>query len=189
MSEHKVLDLNSLDVGIPAVTARQAGVHMEASVWCLSTCGHGNDVPILVNDRHDQSQETYLICWPENEVDIDAINRAYNREDAVELGTVAIALLLVREKTEYSAIRRSVTSTGIDYWLASANDEKDQIFSHESARLEVSGILRKSRTNRVAYRVNQKQKQTERSDYTSFPAFVVVVEFSQPEAELSRRYV
>ena len=169
-----VLDLNSLDKGIPAITSRQAGVHMEACVWCLRECDHINGV--LLNVNHIGKKISYQVVWDENGVNTTDLERAYNKDDAPEHGAEALALLLVREKTDYTAIRRSVTSTGIDYWLGYQQTADDQIFDN-SARLEVSGILRSSLTNKVKYRVKAKRKQTERSDSTSLPAFVVVVEF------------
>jgi hypothetical protein len=187
MVSYKVLDLNSLDVGIPAITSRQAGVHMEACVWCLLECGHSIGVSLQVDDLGNP--DNYSIVWPEQEIDVEALDRAYNQDDAPEHGAEAIALLLVREKTNYTAIRRSITSTGIDYWLGYQQTVNNQIFNESNARLEVSGILRQSPTNQVKYRVKSKRNQTRRSDNFCFPAFVVVVEFSQPIANLSHRNV
>lgn len=182
------LHLDSLDRGIPAITPRQAGVHMEACVWCLLECGHQNGVLLTV--RKDEQKALYSLLWPENTVDLAGLLRAYNKDDGPEHGAEAIALLLVREQTNYTAIQRSVTSTGIDYWLGYKEDVIDgQIFSSRNARLEVSGILRQSAANRVQERVRRKIQQTKRSDSATFPAYIVVVEFSQPVAEVTFRHV
>jgi len=53
------LDLNSLDKGVPAITARKAGVHMEACVWCLLECGHKSGVTLTV--REGNVEDTYQI--------------------------------------------------------------------------------------------------------------------------------
>lgn len=177
--------LDTLSNGIPALTPKKAGVHMEACVWCLSECQHTNGVQIAVES--DSSKDLYQIFWPEEEVDIDALYRAYNQDDGPEQGAEAIAFLIIREKTDYTALRRSITRTGIDYWLSYKSDVSDQLFSRESARLEVSGILRQTSTNRPEYRVKQKMNQTMRSDSTSFPAYIVVVEFSQPYSLITYR--
>lgn len=182
------LHLDSLDRGIPAITARQAGVHMEACVWCLLECGHENGVTLTV--REDEQQSLYRLVWPEDAVDVSSLARAYNKDDGPEHGAEAIALLLVREKTDYTAIQRSVTATGIDYWLGYKDDLiGGQIFTVSSARLEVSGILRQNATNRLNVRVQRKVKQTKRSDNVTFPVYIVVVEFSQPVAEIIYRDV
>lgn len=180
--------MDSLDRGIPAITSRQAGVHMEACVWCLLECGHENGVTLIVQE--DEQQSLYRLLWPKDEIDVDGLAHAYNKDDGPEHGAEAIALLLVREKTDYTAIQRSVTSTGIDYWLGYKADEmSEKIFSSRSARLEVSGILRQNKTNRSKSRIRRKVKQTKRSDNTTFPVYVVVVEFSQPLAEVTFRHV
>jgi len=182
------LRLDSLESGIPALTSRRAGVHMEACVWCLLECGHSNGVHLKVTEQQN-GLCYYRLFWPENEVDIEAINRTYNKDDGPEDGAVAIALLLIREKTDYTAVRRSVTRTGIDYWLGYKSVLDNQIFARESSRLEVSGILKQNRSNKLKYRIEKKLEQTKRSDYSSFPAYVVVVEFSQPKAEMILRNV
>ena len=157
-------------------------------MWCLLECGHQNGVLLTV--RKDEQKALYSLLWPENTVDLAGLLRAYNKDDGPEHGAEAIALLLVREQTNYTAIQRSVTSTGIDYWLGYKEDVIDgQIFSSRNARLEVSGILRQSAANRVQERVRRKIQQTKRSDSATFPAYIVVVEFSQPVAEVTFRYV
>jgi len=52
----------------------------------------------------------------------------------------------------------------------------------------VSAILRQTATNNPKYRVQTKLEQTKQSDYTSFPAYVVVVEFSQPLSKVTVRH-
>ena len=135
-----------------------------------------------------QSRAKYKIYWPEADIDIEAINRAYNKDDGPEQGAEAIAFLLIKERTDYTAIRRSITATGIDYWLGYKIDSQHQLFSRASARLEVSAILRQTATNNPKYRVQTKLEQTKQSDYTSFPAYVVVVEFSQPLSKVTVRH-
>ncbi len=54
------------------------------------------------------------------------------------------------------------------------------------ARLEISGI-RHGNQNSVKTRVREKLKQTEISDETELPAYVVVVEFGLPVAEVRQR--
>jgi hypothetical protein len=100
------------------------------------------------------------------------------------------ALLLIRERTDYTAIHRSIQSTGIDYWLGYKANADNQIFSRKDARLEVSGILKQSPTNRPSYRAKAKNNQTKQSDETFiFPVYVIVVEFSRPMADMECRNV
>ena len=99
-----------------------------------------------------------------------------------ELGAVAIAILLVEELTEYQAVYRSATSTGIDYWLADQDDEELGL----TARLESSGLLDGGEVQRKR-RIREKLKQTERSDATGLPVVVVVVDFRDLVAEVAKR--
>jgi hypothetical protein len=133
------LRLDSLSTGIPALTSRKAGMRMEACVWCLLECGHLNGVHLRVIEKQD-SASVYKVLWPDEEVDIAALYRAYNKDDGPESGAEAIALLLIREKTDYTAIERSVVGSGFDYWLGYKTQD-EQIVTWKSARLEVSGIL------------------------------------------------
>ena len=181
------LHLNSLSTGVPALTVRKAGVHMEACIWCLLECDHSNGIVLTVDEGGAYSN--YRLCWPEEDIDINAINRAYNEDDGPEQGAEAIAFLLIRERTDYTAIKRSTTSTGIDYWLDYKANSQSQLFSNSSARLEVSGILRQSITNRPEYRSRKKIEQTKQSDHTSFPAYIIIVEFSQPTSKVIFRNV
>lgn len=181
------LKLDSLTSGIPALTAKKAGVHMEACIWCLAECKHSNGVELVVNS--DISNTKYRICWPEDAVDIEAIYRAYNQDDGPEQGAEAIAFLIIREQTDFTAIRRAITKTGIDYWLGYQTKGSDQLFAETSARLEISGILRQTDTNKPEYRAKKKIIQSQQSDSTSFPAYVVIVEFSQPSSMIVFRNV
>lgn len=184
----KALHLDSLDRGIPAITKRQAGSHMEACVWCLSECGHRSGVTLTIVDRGDEA--SYQLLWPQDQIDLAEISRAYNQGDGPEHGAEAIALLLIRDRTEYTAVRRSVVSTGIDYWLGFKDDmPSDNFFGKMEARLEVSAILRRTDSNTVRRRMRKKMSQSQQSDSTALPAFVIVVEFSQPLAEVTNRYV
>ncbi|ACF13602.1 hypothetical protein Ctha_1138 [Chloroherpeton thalassium ATCC 35110] len=131
----------------------------------------------------------YKVCWDEHEIDRAALFRAYNADDGPEHGAEAIALLLIREQTNYTAIRRSVTTTGIDYWLGDKEITDNQIFPQTRGRLEISGILKRIPTNKPQYRVAKKIKQTRRSDDTSFPVYVIVVEFSTPVTTMLQRHV
>jgi len=176
-SEDLILD--SLVTGIPTLTKNKAAMLKEACIWCLVKCEHSNGVNILCTICDENTYHS--IKW-ENEVDLDGILGAYNDDDAVEYGAEALSLLIIREKTDYTAIERAVQTTGIDYWLGYKEKEKDELFNERDARLEISGILREQGTNTVRSRIRTKLKQIKQSDYI-FPAFVSIIEFSNPKAE------
>src|SRR5262245_42519432 len=87
---------------------------METCVWCLVASEHANGVSLKV--INEPANDSYLVRWP-TELDIEAIKRSLNQDDAIEEGAEAIALLLAVDRTEFTAVERASTSTGIDYWL------------------------------------------------------------------------
>ena len=174
------LYLETLGTGIPAASPGKSLLMMEACVWCLRNQNHTNGVKLKVIEN-DKKERFYTVHWPKN-LDIKAIFRTYNQEDAIEYGAEALAFLLVREQTNFTVIERAVTSTGIDYWLGFKNINRNHIF-HKAARLEISGILAENKGNTVTSRINIKQKQTQPTDHT-LPVYIIVVEFSKPWAKM-----
>ena len=111
----------------------------------------------------------------------DQIDRTWG-DEATESGACAIAMLLILQLTEYTIVRRS-TGTGIDYWLGYR--EKKDIFE-DAARLEVSGIAVGNKSD-ITTRVRQKKKQTKPTDEGGWPAYIVVVEFGTPQAQVEKK--
>ncbi|MCI5164879.1 MAG: hypothetical protein D3903_02015 [Candidatus Electrothrix sp. GM3_4] len=179
--KNKILDLNTLHDGIPALSSGKAEMLKETCIWCLDECNHDNGVKIQA--KNGKTDDQLPICWEDKLIDKETIKRTYNREDAVEYGAEALSFLLIRECTKYTAIRRAATGTGIDYWLGSKEITGNNIFSSSDARLEVSGILKETASNSTQKRAKEKLKQTTPTDNT-FPVFISVVEFSQPHAEM-----
>lgn len=107
-----------------------------------------------------------------------------DKQWATEMGAYGVAILLITKNTEFTAVERSRKGTGFDYWLGPKADGGELPFQRK-ARLEVSGIL-KGGQERIASRVKQKAKQTERSD-GALPAFVAVVHFGIPSADVTKR--
>jgi hypothetical protein len=93
-----------------------------------------------------------------------------------------VAILVAREITVAQVLERSAKGTGFDYWIG----EDESLPFRFRTRLEVSGILRGTRAD-VERRVEQKCRQTERSDSMQLDALVFVVEFSHPLAKVIKR--
>jgi hypothetical protein len=153
---------------------------MESCIWCWLACDHTNGS--LLRVRHGKFSDEYSVAWPDSSIDREAIGRSYNQDDATEDGAEAIALLLSIERTEYTAVERASTTTGIDYWLGHKNAPLNLPFQR-AGRLEISGILRESASNTIATRLKGKVSQTKPTDST-FPVYVIVVEFGQPIATM-----
>ncbi|OPY65906.1 MAG: hypothetical protein A4E63_02765 [Syntrophorhabdus sp. PtaU1.Bin050] len=177
------LVLESLGSDIPTLNKVKASMLRETCIWCLTKCEHSNGVQIKCDIF--TAPVTHTIKW-EDDVDLDGLLRAYNDDDAVPFGAEALALLLIRKHTPFTAIQRAAKPSGIDYWLGYKSKNPYSLFSMKDARLEISGILVESGSNTIKSRIKQKLKQTEASDHV-FPVFISVIEFGNPKAETVRK--
>ena len=91
-------------------------------------------------------------------------------------------MLVVHQLANLKVVKQSQKGTGFDFWLANEKYEGFKV----SARLEVSGILKGSPTQ-IKQRMKEKMEQTKKSDQMQLPAYVVIVEFSQPHLKIVKR--
>lgn len=168
-----MLDLNELAKGLPAITP-SFGTHLaEAGAVCFESQEHINGVILQVRGEYSAK---YSVLWP---TVTDQMLRCLNDpEVATELGAVGVAILLIQRLKGYTVVERSRKGTGFDYWLG--ND--DNLFQNK-ARLEISGI-RCGDQSQVTTRVKAKVNQVSPSNNQGLPAYVVVVEFGIPLAEV-----
>lgn len=174
-----MLDLNRLAKAyIPAITEAQGAMLAQAAGVCLESQGHVQNVTLTVvgGNRID-----YTLTWLSISKD-DADNAWNDEEYATEHGAVGIAILLIREETEYEVIQSSRRGTGFDYWLGQADERPFQ----RKARMEVSGIRQGDASSRRR-RVQEKLAQMSPSDDMNLPGYAVVVEFGQPAAEIAKK--
>jgi hypothetical protein len=171
-----MLDLRELQKGLPAITPALGEALAEASGVCLTERGHTQGTPLQVQGC---ATTTYALYWP---AVTDQMLRSWNDpEVATEHGAVGVAVLLATRVTGHTVIERSRKGTGFDYWMG---DDGDSLFQ-KKARLEVSGI-RSGDERLLSARVRQKIKQTIPSD-GALPAYVIVVEFGCPVAEVRKK--
>lgn len=105
-----------------------------------------------------------------------------------EKGAEAISFFIAVKYTDYDILEEATIGTGIDYWLDyKSNHEDYDELNMFRARLEVSGILKETSKNTFHQRINIKKEQTKASDYTMLPAFVSIVEFSEPKVYFSKK--
>jgi hypothetical protein len=120
------------------------------------------------------------ILWPDV---TPQMMRTYNDlQEATEDGACAIAILVLRQFAGLTVVQRSRKGTGVDYWLGTrvAAGTEEPLVVQDAARLEVSGILTGT-PEQIAARLRQKQVQVHRSDGTRLPAWIVIVEFGEPQ--------
>ena len=177
-----MLNLNNLgNSSIPGITLALGNALAEAAAICLVSKGHRPGVQLTVRGI---SSRSYMLNWqPASE----QAHRIWQYSRATEWGAEGIAVLLAESETPYTVIEAGVQLTGIDYWLGDASDATFQ----RKARLEVSGIRLPdggvAGDSVITQRVNDKMRQTNQSDDTQLPAYVIVVEFGRPVAEVHEK--
>ncbi len=177
-----MLDLNDLgNAYIPGVSPSIGVALAEAGAICLDSSGHQPDARLAVRGIRNRS---YNLRWTPATAQG---HRAWQDNQATEWGAAGIAVLLAPKETPYTVVEAAMRGTGIDYWLG---DESDVTFQHK-ARLEISGIRHDNNAivsdGTIAARVREKLRQTTQSANTNTPAYVIVVEFGRPVAEVHRR--
>ena len=178
----RMLDLNELNNGLPAITPQWGATLAQVAGVCLESQGHRQQVSF---DVAGYANNAYTLNWPY--IDDQARRTWADLQEATEHGATGIAVLLAKKELGYAVIERSAKGTGIDYWLG---HEQDGPPFQSKARLEVSGILRVEESDidverAVGKRVREKLKQTLPSS-GSLPAYVIVVEFGTPLAEVQK---
>jgi len=186
MMESNAISLQLTDIvehDIPGITKVQAAQHMEACLICLDYHNHRTGIKLVAKG----SWNANLFLYWNGEVD-ERMRRCWrDTQEATEYGAAAIAILLVIEFTKYTVIERSAKGTGFDYWLLESELYDEEFISDGTARLEVSGIIYAENDSAIRSRVKDKLRQVEVSDSTGFPAIIVVVEFSRPEAHMEHK--
>jgi hypothetical protein len=170
------VELAELQKGQPGLTPHAGGSLAEACSICLAYNRHGKSVTISVEGSHSAVYEVSRF-----DITPQMQSSWADIQEATEYGAAGLAILLVCLLVGLTVVQRSAKGTGVDYWLGERDD--DYPFTNK-ARLEVSGILSGTAADR-ARRMREKQQQTTPSSSSQIPAYVVIVEFSQPIMEVS----
>jgi len=106
----------------------------------------------------------------------------YNDElDLAEYAATAMAILIVLELTDYTYLKRAQKGTRGDYWLGKKDEFGVLILD---GLLEISGILKENKNNRLSKRFREKEIQVKLSPYQSVSKNIIVVEFSTPKTKV-----
>lgn len=149
----------------------------EAAAVCLDAQGHQSGKILTVEG--DLTAQFQLI-W--SEVSQQMKDSRSDMEDTVESGAYCLAMLVIEKMTKLKVTKQSQKRTGFDYWLG----DTQSIGIQGLARLEVSGIL-KGTKGQINQRLKEKVEQTKKSDNLNIPAYIVIVEFSQPRLKIKRK--
>ena len=161
--ELPIHDMEARHIGL---TRAIASSHSEAAMVCLDR-HHVPPAHFKVH-KSDQSKEVIVRWTP---TDKRTRGAWANENDATRDGAYACVLAAVELLCGLTAIRRSETETGADYYIAEPNAVADDLESY--IRLEVSGVDR-GNASRVASRLRQKLDQA-RSGKSDLPAMAGVV--------------
>lgn len=170
-----MLDLNELATGrIPAISSALGASLAEAAGVCLESQGHGDGVELLATGVVEGA---YGLSWPQI---TEQARRAWNDDrTATEWGAAGVAVLLIDSNLPYTPFEVSRQGTGFDFWLGSESDSPFEA----TAILEVSGVRQGNRSV-VRRRVREKLAQIEKSLHLRLTAYVAVIEFGTPLAEV-----
>jgi hypothetical protein len=172
----KSINLEQLRENLDYLVASMSAYMCDCLVVCLSEENHNTGL-ILTVDTEDKTYN-FRIEWT-TKITPHLIGATRDEERTTEWAAMGIAVLLVRELTDYPYIYTRRKGEGIDFCLS----KNDTIFSYD-ARLEVSGIRKESLKNTLKQRIAVKKRQTERSDVSNTPVFISITEFSKPKSIL-----
>jgi hypothetical protein len=172
---YMTLDIKEIAIGLPGIS-KASGQHLyEGCVVCLTRQKHSylGTGMYVYGDKNVK----YNLTW-DNIFD-DQLDKTWaDQFYATEHGAVCLAVILALKLTDFTIIERSARKNGFDYWLG----RKDDILFQKKARLEISGIF-KGTEKEVNTRYKVKLKQTNQSDSLNLPAYIAIVEFSNPIAK------
>lgn len=172
-----MLDLNDLSSGQPAIDPALGQVFALTAGICLEKRGHSPGVTLSIKGYIEGSE---TLIWPPI---TQQARLSFDQNEAIEQGATGIAVLLIRQRIGLVTVQRSAIGEGIDYWMGHAAASLES--AQPVARLEISGVLNGGDSD-IRRRVRDKLDQTARTD-GDLPAYVVVVGFRQPVAEVRRK--
>ncbi len=170
----KSINLEQLRENLDFIVASMSAYMCDCLVACLSEENHKTGLILKVET--EDKKYNFRIEWT-TKVTPYLIGATRDEERTTEWAAMGLALLLVRELTEYPYICTSHKKTGIDFFLSKNADEMAR-----DARLEISGIRKESLTNTLKRRLVIKKRQTEASDALNKPVFISITEFSEPKS-------
>lgn len=173
----------SFDVVTSDITDEYVGYLLGATKYCLEKNSH---TPGVVADIKGDLTGGIRFKW---ESVTDRERNTYGDPDtATEKGAEGIAFIIVDRFTDYKVGQQSFVGTGFDFYLVPKGSESTLMsLCEDYIKLEVSGIDKKSPTNRVETRIKKKSKQAATvKDGKEF--YAIVPEFGDPMVEVKHGY-
>lgn len=168
------LNLDILKQGLPGFSKTIGAYLAEAALVCLEENQHQSGVLIEITGDF---QETFEIIWTGNIR--SAVKDGWrDLKEAAEYGATAIAILLLKELTEFYYFERMRQDEIGDYLIRTSKTAIPFSF------LEISGIWNESKGNNVDIRIRAKIRQINKKASTKLELFTIVTEFSKPVAKI-----
>ena len=178
------LDLESLFFELLVMTDWYAGECYSALLVCLEHNNHKSGTETDLRDL-DETLVRLELVWTKPIEDNDRRNWG-GPSNAAERAGEGMAWLIIHGFTDYTVIKRSLKKTGVDFWLGYKEDVEKLVFQ-DKARMEAKGRTELQYDSQIQRVVNEALEQTEQSDSTNLPAYIVVTEFSRPVIYLVKK--
>lgn len=179
----KSIKLDVLKEGLEGISQSLGSWMCECSIVCFLSQDHNTGVRLkVVTGFEGTTNEVFFVNW-DAEVSEKELRSHNDDNRTTDFGSMAVALLLASQLTEFTSFETSKTGSGIDFWLS--NDSDDSNFF--GARLEISGIRKATKTNTLDKRLKIKLTQVSQSDNTSLPAYIAIIEFGKPESAFIKK--
>lgn len=184
-SIQRVLVLESISEQIPAVIPEFASFFKVNCMVCFYSQGHNSGVTL---EMHYIDHIDYVKVLWDGEVTPQHERACQDERKTTDYGACALALLYIREFTEFTAFEVSAFGSTVDYELIHKNDiesainDDTYIFKYTKAYLEVSGIRTEAKDNTVSGRVQEKVTRLRKPQ--ELPTFIAVSDFSKPWAKV-----
>lgn len=179
----KELEIESLKDGIPFITDGYFALYKEKCMVSFTDQGHKSGVKLALNI--DNEQELVAVTW-KGDVTPQLRDSHSDSKKNTEDAACAIALLLIREYTTYTAYKTTDTNAErVDYYLKPQDeDDDDMLIFNNAAYLEVSGIRKATQKNSLVKRCAEKVERLKRSEILDDDdlVYVCIVEFGHPSS-------
>jgi hypothetical protein len=174
---HPILDLESIK-GVPFLSKSMCDWMLDCGIYSFHIQNHISGVTLEV--EMDGDKKEYTIVWTADAQSLQKSMNDFNR--TTDYGAMCVSILLILGLTEYTHFETAHVGTGCDFWLYSTEGDELEL----TAKLEISGISKSSKTNQLDYRMTKKKKQVQKSDHLVKKASISIVEFGTPKALLKR---
>jgi len=126
----------------------------------------------------DGEQRNIKLSWDSN------FSKAAMKEDVdiANHGGVALAWFLMSVLLDYGYVEQTEIGDGVDYrFMKSEPDDDNLNFLDEHHYVEISGILRETKSNTLAGRIKTKHVQVNRGRMKDYSSSVIISLFSAPK--------